>query len=103
MTWLTDIGIGPPQAIPERRHEREEDLYRYPSTMSSSTESSILTRDPSQYPSSNPSRSEEAAYDHRSTAMMSKSSYNYSAPSKGFEHASRHHRDGTANIPGGGV
>jgi hypothetical protein len=34
---------------------------------------------------------------------MSKSSYNYSAPSKGFEHASRRHRESTANIPAGGV
>jgi hypothetical protein len=97
-------GAREPQAIPERRHEREEeDQYRYPSIMSSSTESSIPSRDPSQYPLSNTSRSEEATYDHRSTAMMSKSSYNYSAPSKGFEHASRRHRDGTANIPAGGV
>lgn len=34
---------------------------------------------------------------------MSTSSYNYPAPSKGFEHASRRHREGTANIPVGGV
>ena len=35
--------------------------------------------------------------------MVSKSSYHYSAPSKGFEHTSRRHREGTTNIPGGGV
>jgi hypothetical protein len=71
--------------------------------MSPSTEPNIPPRDPGRYPSSDPSRGEEAAYDHRSTAMMSKSSYNYSAPSKGFEHASQRHREGAANIPAGGV
>ena len=34
---------------------------------------------------------------------MSTSSYNYPAPSKGFEDASRRHREGPANIPMGGV
>jgi hypothetical protein len=91
------------QTILERWQEREEDPYRYPSTMSLSSESNIPPRTSSQYPSSDPSRTKEAAYEYQSTAMTSRGSYGYPAPSRGFEHASWHGRDSAANIPAGGV
>jgi hypothetical protein len=95
-------GPAAPQPIPKSRHERE-DLYRNPTTMSSSPRSNLPPRTSSHYPSTNPSRHEDTMYVSEPTALMSKTSQNYPAPSKGFKPPSRRHQEDTSDLSAGSI
>jgi hypothetical protein len=96
-------GPAAPQPIPKSRHEREEDLYRNPTTISSSPRPNIPPSTSGHYPSTNPSRHEDAMYDSESTSLMSKTSQNYPTPPKGFDHPSRHHQEDISGLSTGAI
>ena len=91
------------QPIAKSRHEKEEDVYRNPTTMSSSLQSNLPPRTSSHYQPTTSSRHEDAMYNSESTSTMPDSNQNYPAPSKGFEYPGRHQQEDTPSQSAGGI